>query len=135
MAWLGSLPAEQWEGDLVLMHAGPGNIWRAPMADASDDDLRETYGDLGAKLVVYCHIHQPFVRPLGTLTLANCGSVGMPADGDPRASYLVIEDREATVRRVQYDVERSIADLYEVGFPLADWVAGIQRTARFTLPG
>src|SRR5947209_11897524 len=83
MSWLGSLPAEHWEEGLVLLHAGPGDLWRAPMADATDDVLRTTYSGLGAPLVVYCHIHQPFVRRLDTFTLANSGSVGMPADGGP----------------------------------------------------
>jgi hypothetical protein len=67
--------------------------------------------------------------------VANSGSVGMPADGDTRASYIVFDDGEFTVRRVEYDVERSIADLHEVGFPMADWVAEIYRTAVFKLPG
>lgn len=136
MSWLGSLPAEHREARMLLMHAGPGDIWKAPMADASDEVLRQTYGDLGSALVVYCHIHHPFVRRLGdSLTVANSGSVGMPADADPRASYLIIEDGDTVVRRVEYDVERAVADLYEVGFPLADWVAEIYRTAVFRLPG
>ena len=105
------------------------------MSDASNGVLRETYADLGAPLVIYCHIHQPFVRPMAGLTVANSGSVGMPADGVPRASYLVLDGGEITVRRVEYDIERSIADLKEVGFPLADWVAGRYRSGRFSLPG
>jgi putative phosphoesterase len=135
MSFLGSLPAEHRDDSFVLLHAGPGDLWRAPMADAADDVLRETYGDLGAERVVYCHIHYPFVRRIGGLTVANSGSVGMPADGDTRASYIVFDDGEFTVRRVEYDVERSIADLHEVGFPMADWVAEIYRTAVFKLPG
>jgi putative phosphoesterase len=134
MSWLGSLPPEHRQEEFVLLHAAPGNLWGFVPKDAGNDVLRETYGDLGAERVIYCHIHQPFVRRVGHLTVANSGSVGLPSDGDRRASYLVLEDGEITVRRVEYDVERSIADLYEVGYPGADWVAEIQRTATMMMP-
>ncbi len=41
---------------------------------------------------MYGHIHRPYSRELGALTVANSGSVGMPWDGDPRASYLLVKD-------------------------------------------
>ncbi|HHN46968.1 MAG TPA: metallophosphoesterase [Planctomycetes bacterium] len=39
--------------------------------------------------------------------IVNVGSVGQPRDGDPRASYVVLdlEERQAVYRRVYYDVE------------------------------
>ncbi len=42
--------------------ASPGNLWRAPMSDAAEKELSATYGYLGAAVVVYGHIHRPFVR-------------------------------------------------------------------------
>jgi hypothetical protein len=36
---------------------------------------------------------------------------GEARDGDPRASYAVIEDGRVTLRRAAYDIERTIADL------------------------
>ncbi len=47
----------------------------------------------------------------------NPGSVGLPRDGDPRASYAIIEDGEPLLKRVAYDVERTIADLRAWGLP------------------
>ncbi len=70
------------------------------MPDASEGELAATYGGRGAGIAVYCHIHRPFVRPADRLVVANSGSVGMPFDGDPRASYLLIEDGAPEVRRV-----------------------------------
>ena len=49
---------------------------------------------LDARLVVYSHLHRPFVRRIGSLTVANTGSVGWPVDGDWRPSYLLIDDGE-----------------------------------------
>ena len=43
----------------------------------------------------------------------------MPFDGDPRASYLLVSDGAAEVRRVEYDVERAVADVRSSGMPMA----------------
>lgn len=51
--------------------------------------------------------------------LLNPGSVGQPRDGDPRAAYLELdlEIHTATFRRVEYDVERTQADMRAEGLP------------------
>src|SRR5215471_9043583 len=56
--WLRSLPAELRHENLVLLHASPGNLWRAPMDTADDATLESTYKELNAGIVVYCHIHR-----------------------------------------------------------------------------
>jgi putative phosphoesterase len=103
--WLRGLPAQQRLEDLVLVHAAPHDLWRAPMPDAEDDELSTVYGPLDAATAVYGHIHRPYTRKLAELTVANSGSVGMPSDGDPRACYLLIEDGHPRLVRVEYDVE------------------------------
>ncbi len=37
--------------------------------------------------------------------IINVGSVGQPRDGDPRASYAVIEEGSVSFRRVQYEID------------------------------
>ena len=51
--------------------------------------------------------------------LLNPGSVGQPRDGDPRASYLVLDldARRATFRRVEYPIGRTQAEIREQGLP------------------
>ena len=49
--------------------------------------------------------------------LLNPGSVGQPRQGDPRASYLLLEPKRATFHRVQYDLERTQAEMREAGLP------------------
>ncbi len=51
--------------------------------------------------------------------LLNPGSVGQPRDGDPRAAYLLLDldARRASFRRVEYDVERTQAEIRELGLP------------------
>jgi len=85
LEWLRAQPGIEHQEDLALVRASPGDIWRAPRQDAADAALFATYGPLSRPVVVYGHIHVPFVRKLGGLTVANSGSVGQSHDGDPRA--------------------------------------------------
>jgi diadenosine tetraphosphatase ApaH/serine/threonine PP2A family protein phosphatase len=64
--------------------------------------------------------------------VVNPGSVGQPRDGDPRASYAVIEDGEVTLKRIAYDIERTIRDLRALPVPtqIADGLASILRMGR-----
>lgn len=134
VSWLASLPREWRSEELVLLHAAPADLWRAPMQGASDDELRQIYGDLNASLVIYGHIHRPFVRRLAGLTVANSGSVGLPYDGDWRPSYLLIDEDVPVVKRVEYDLERAQRDARETGFLLAGWLSAVQRHGRFHRP-
>jgi putative phosphoesterase len=135
VTWLRELPAHQHLEDLVLVHAAPDDLWRAPMPDAEDDELSAVYEPLDAATVVYGHIHRPYTRTLTRMTVANSGSVGMPWDGDPRASYLLIEDGRSYLVRVEYDVEREATLLLESGYPDAPRLVEMRRRGAFLRPG
>ena len=51
--------------------------------------------------------------------IVNSGSVGQPRDGDPRAAYALYNTEQKTVslRRVQYPVEATAADIVKAGLP------------------
>ncbi|MFL5913935.1 MAG: metallophosphoesterase family protein [Gaiellaceae bacterium] len=53
--------------------------------------------------------------------LLNPGSVGQPRDGEPRAAYLVLDldARTATFHRVEYDIERTQAEMRAARLPEA----------------
>jgi diadenosine tetraphosphatase ApaH/serine/threonine PP2A family protein phosphatase len=65
------------------------------------------------------------------MTVANCGSVGMPWDGDPRASYLLIDDGTPQLVRVAYDVEHEAAVLLRSRYPDAARLVEMRRQGRF----
>jgi predicted phosphodiesterase len=134
LAWLRELPAERAEDGLRLVHASPGDLWKAPMPDAAPADLARTYGPLGGDVAVYGHIHRPFVTETDAFTVANSGSAGFPWDGDVRASYLLVTDGVPEVRRVPYDIEAAGRDAHDAGFPFPDWLGGVYRSATFTRP-
>ena len=122
VSWLRSLPAEH-RSELTVVHAQPGDLWRAPMPDADDDELSRIYRPLGSAHVGYGHIHRPFARTLDGLTVANAGSVGLPFDGDPRAAYLLLDDGVPKTIRVEYDIEQEVRAVHALGHPDAERLA------------
>jgi len=66
--------------------------------------------------------------------VVNAGSVGLPFDGDARASYALVEDGVATIRRVEYDVERELEELARCGLPGAAWAANMLRARGAAMP-
>ncbi len=134
LRWLEGLP-HQYSGEgFSLVHASPDDLWRAPMPNASDDELQSTYASLRAQIVVYGHIHRPYIRRLPGMTVANTGSVSQSYDGDTRASYLVIDGESVTIRRVEYDVESEANELLRSGLPHADWLARILLAGKYCPP-
>lgn len=134
IAWLGVLPRLIIHEQIALVHASPASAWRSPLADATDEELQSTFSPLGLPLVVYGHIHQPFVRDLPGLMVINTGSVGQPLDGDQRASYLLLDDGKPSVRRVHYDIEHEIDAITASGLPHGEWSKQILRAARSLMP-
>jgi putative phosphoesterase len=134
MDWLRRLPIELRHDNLVLVHASPGNLWKAPLDSSDDPSLEKVYKDLNAGIVVYCHIHRPFIRRLGAFTICNSGSVGAPYDGDPRASYLLIDNNQPAIRRVEYDVEAEARRLLASNYPYKYWLAEMRRRGTYLPP-
>jgi diadenosine tetraphosphatase ApaH/serine/threonine PP2A family protein phosphatase len=56
---------------------------------------------------------------VGGRTLINCGAVGQPRDGDPRAAYGILDTETGTVTlaRVAYDVSAAQAKILAAGLP------------------
>ncbi len=111
LAWLSGLPRSWSHGSTTLVHASPVSLWRAPYPEATDAELESVYESLGSALVVYGHVHRSYVRHLPRVTVANTGSVSLSHDGDPRASYLLIEDGVPAICRVVYEVDAEIRAL------------------------
>ena len=86
-------------------------------------------------VVAFGHLHLPFTREMGRLSLANIASVGLPKDGDRRAGYGLItwaDGRWAIEqRRVEYPVEEVVAQLREAAPPDADELIKTLLRARY----
>jgi predicted phosphodiesterase len=135
IAWLRGLPARLDIAGFSLLHASVGNLWKAPLANATDEEFDAAYASLGSQFVVYAHIHHPHIRRLPLFTVANTGSVSLPYDGDPRASYLLVTDGIPETRRVPYQVEEEVRILRVTNYPRWEWVAALLRTGSYQSPG
>ncbi len=83
--------------------------------------LRELLRLSGARLLLQGHTHVPMSYQNSSGILLNPGSVGQPRDGDPRASYMII-DLEADnvthkIKRVQYDIGKVAGAILDNGLP------------------
>lgn len=134
IAWLAALPRVLIHPPVALVHAGPSTAWRSPLADATNAELESAYAPLGQAICVFGHIHQPFVREVTGFTVVNSGSVSQSFDGDPRASYLLIDNGKPEIRRVEYDVDNEISALIAARLPHADWMVRTLRAGRPQMP-
>jgi len=131
---LKTLPMTQATGQIALVHASPTNTWIAPGAKAPDSELESSYQALGNRIAVYGHIHHPYIRETGQRLVVNTGSVSLSCDGDPRASYLLIDEDVPAIRRVEYDLAAEARALRASGIPHAEWVIQSLETASFVMP-
>jgi diadenosine tetraphosphatase ApaH/serine/threonine PP2A family protein phosphatase len=140
LAYLEALPETLVEGQYTLAHGSPRHpIWEyviyATTAQASFEHFEtpfclvgHTHTPVVFRLIndddrVYCEELAP--SPDGPLELGperaliNPGSVGQPRDGDPRASYLILDTGALTIqhRRVEYALDKTQAKMEVHGLP------------------
>jgi predicted phosphodiesterase len=98
--------------------------------------LNAIYGSLDKPIVVFGHTHRPSIRTAdGQLKLLiNTGSVGLSNDGDPRASYLLLDDNIPSIRRVEYDIEKELKALSTCSLPGTEWTAKMLRSSSPQMP-
>lgn len=89
--------------------------------DTSDAQFEEIAAGVEEDIIVFGHTHIPFAREVAGKIFVNTGSVGRPGDGDIRAGYVVLEILEgqiaARIKRVGYDVDRTVKTIYESDLP------------------
>ncbi|HWI62636.1 MAG TPA: metallophosphoesterase family protein [Symbiobacteriaceae bacterium] len=115
-AWLANLPVDfsmSADGlNVELYHAGPSSLGQYTWPWASNEEMIKMRLSDSTNLVLFGHMHHPFVRSAQGFTIVNAGSVGLSFDGDNRASYVIIDvtktDLAIQVRRVSYDLEAAI---------------------------
>jgi predicted phosphodiesterase len=122
-------------GDLVVVHATPWSIGDVVRADAPPPLVARVFAEASASAVVFGHIHTAFVRGTPDGLLVNSGSVGLPFDGDWRASFALLDRSEegwtAAISRVPYDRDASLAAAHASDNPEAGRWARRVETASF----
>lgn len=101
---------------MSVYHASP----RDPLEYVYEDKAMESLLSMTkCSMLVLGHTHIPFVKRFSSGLIINPGSVGQPRDGDPRASYSIVDSTERTVgnHRVSYDIETVARKIEESGLP------------------
>lgn len=115
--YLGRLPKSQkfhLDGyRFYAAHASPrDNLYSYRLTpELPDEALKKEVGRVKADFLLLGHTHLPMVRGAGSRVVVNPGSVGQPRDGVPEASYAVIQDGVAEIKRVKYDVQKTVKAL------------------------
>lgn len=113
--------------DLVVCHATPDdtNASHPFLGSQPPAELRRAYGGAGAAVAAFGHCHQPYVLPLGALTLVNVSCVSIPMDGLALANYTIAEwhGEHWSLRqhRVAYDLAPLVAAIAERAMPAPPW--------------
>ena len=136
-SFLASRPRSHRESAFLFVHGSP----RSPVNEfvfPEDIYSERKMSKIGSLIEPYCfcgHTHIPgvfvenaggswtfsappdlsgFWRLDGRKTLVNVGSVGQPRDGDPRASYALLDGWDVTFRRVEYDWRTTRDKIYAI---------------------
>jgi putative phosphoesterase len=120
LRYLGRLPVSRMvtleNTRFLLVHASP----RDPLdeyAPADPEFWARRLQNVEADVVCVGHTHQPYVLEVGNKLVINPGSVGQPRDGDPRASFAILENFKVALRRIEYPVEETVAAVQASSLP------------------
>lgn len=112
---------------LVLVHGSPRNplyeymLPNLPietlklMLSPSTVSMRRSM-QLKPGIVIAGHTHIPMDMSIEGVRVLNPGSVGQPRDGDPRASYAILDTEKMNfyVIKVRYDIDKTILKLKNI---------------------
>jgi putative phosphoesterase len=109
-----------------LVHGSPRKVNEYLFADKPARTFERIAAQAECDILVFGHTHKPWVREYGGVLFVNCGSVGKPKDGDPRAAFALLTVNEGnvgvTIPRVRYPAARVAEEVRAAGLPaeLAD---------------
>jgi putative phosphoesterase len=109
------------ERSVHLVHGSPRKVNEYLFEDKPPSLYERLAGAEDADTLVFGHTHKPWVREYGGVSFVNCGSVGKPKDGDPRAAFAVLRPgarhAEVTIERVGYDADAVAREVAAAGLP------------------
>jgi putative phosphoesterase len=104
-----------------LVHGSPRKVNEYLFEDKPARTFERIAAGVDCDVLVFGHTHRPWIREYGGVLFVNCGSVGKPKDGDPRAAFALLElegDRVvAEIERVDYDAEAVGREVAAAGLP------------------
>jgi putative phosphoesterase len=111
------------ETSVHLVHGSPRKVNEYLFEDKPARLYERLAGAEEADVLVFGHTHKPWVHEYGGVLFVNCGSVGKPKDGDPRAAFALLEADAAGravrvhIERVEYDAASVAREVAAAGLP------------------
>ena len=109
------------EHEVHLVHGSPRKVNEYLFEDKPASLYERLGAAESASVLAFGHTHRPWVREYGGVLFVNCGSVGKPKDGDPRAAFAVLAPGGAVPRvrieRVSYDARAVAEEVAASGLP------------------
>ena len=110
------------EQRIRLVHGSPRKVNEYLFEDKPAHTFERIAADADCDVLVFGHTHKPWIHTYGGVLFVNCGSVGKPKDGDPRAAFAILElddsgQVRASIERVPYDAEAVAREVEAAGLP------------------
>src|SRR5215216_1845873 len=110
------------DADVHLVHGSPRKVNEYLLEDKPASLYERLAAAESARVLAFGHTHKPWVREHDGVLFVNCGSVGKPKDGDPRAAFAILAPGDAVpevmIERVEYDAEAVAREVAAVGLPV-----------------
>ncbi|GAB4451602.1 MAG: metallophosphoesterase family protein [Anaerolineae bacterium] len=123
----------QWR--LVAVHGSPRSDEEGLTPNTTCPELAQMEVPPDTSMLVAGHTHIPMDRNMCGMRVINCGSIGLPFDGIPRAAYAIVtkqpnQEPIVDLRRIDYDIEQAVQQLETRHHPAAKVGAYNLRFAR-----
>jgi len=106
---------------VLMVHGSPESIDEMLSGDTPTERLEKLAKGEDADIIACGHTHQAFLRQVNGVWFINPGSVGRQGDGDPRASYALLEisnDNFIVQQfRIDYDIQRAVDAIRKANLP------------------
>jgi putative phosphoesterase len=104
-----------------LVHGSPRKVNEYLFEDKPAKTFERIAAVADCDVLGFGHTHKPWIRSYGGVLFVNCGAVGKPKDGDPRAAFALLDEQDgrvvASIERVPYDAAAASREVAEVGLP------------------
>ncbi|MFQ5979544.1 MAG: metallophosphoesterase family protein [Candidatus Heimdallarchaeota archaeon] len=112
---------------MVFTHGSPDDPWEYILYYPRHPDyylekrMRKWLRKYKTRLIAIGHTHFPFIFKKKNGYVLNPGSVGQPRDGDPTASFMLVNTKKQKLtvehHRVKYDIEETCEGVQEANLP------------------
>ncbi len=113
-------------GQVLFCHGSPRSDEEIVTTATTEGRLQGILTGVDQGLIVCGHTHAQFDRRVGAKRMVNAGSVGMPYQGKPvGAFWLLLGVGGISLRRSDYDLDRTVRQIRATGYPDAEYMVEI----------